>query len=128
MHSRAIEIDMNDISLSIPAFYLSMNLVIVVVLFIASRWIRETDRGVGEPHSKALPTERGVADAPVAAGCNRDRAPWQSSAWQPQRDRRPFRDLQATLSANYAARVERAIQTIRIGAPAGTRPTDQAAW
>ena len=31
---------MNDISLSIPAFYLSMNLVIVVALFIASLWIR----------------------------------------------------------------------------------------
>ena len=37
---------MKDISLSIPAFYLSMNLVIVVVLFIASLWIRETDLGV----------------------------------------------------------------------------------
>ena len=118
---------MKDISLSIPAFYLPMNLVIVVVLLIASLWIRETDLGVGEPHGTALPTGRG-ADAPVAARCNRDRAPWRSWAWQPQRDRRPFRDLQATLSASYAARVERAIQTIRIGAPAGTRPTDQAAW
>jgi hypothetical protein len=118
---------MKDISLSIPAFYLSMNLVIVGVLFIASLWIRETDLGVREPHGTALPIGRGVADAPVAAGCNRDRAPWRSSAWPPQRDRRPFRDLQTTLSASYSARVERAIQTIRIGEPAGARPTDQAA-
>jgi hypothetical protein len=118
---------MKDISLSILAFYLSMNLVIVVVLFIASLWTRETDLGVGERHGTALPTGRGVADAPVAAGYNRDWAPWRSSAWQPQRDRRPFRNLQATLSASYAGRVERAIQTIRIGAPAGVRPTDQAA-
>jgi hypothetical protein len=106
---------MSDISLSIPAFYLSTNLVIVVVLFIASLWMRETDPGVGEPHGTALPTGRG-ADAPVAARCNRDRAPWRSWAWQPQRDRRPFRDLQATLSADYAAKVERAVQTVRIEA------------
>jgi hypothetical protein len=119
---------MNDISLSILAFYLSMNLVIVVVLFIASLWIRETDLGVGEPHGKALPTGRGVGDAPAAAGCNRDRAPWRSSAWQPQRDRRPFRDLQATFSASYAAKVERAIRTIRTGTPAGSRPNARAAW
>jgi hypothetical protein len=118
---------MKDISLSIPAFYLSMNLVIVVELIIASLLIREIDLGVGEPHGTAPPTGRGVADAPVAARCNRDRAPWRISAWQPQRDRRPFRDLQATLSASYAAKVERAIQTIRIGGPAGARPTDQAA-
>jgi hypothetical protein len=118
---------MKDISLSIPAFYLSMNLVIVVVLVIASLWIRETDLGVGEPHGKARPTGRGVGDPPVAAGCNRDRVPWRSSAWQPQRDRRPFRDLQAILSASYAAKVERAIQPIRSSAPAGTRPTARAA-
>jgi hypothetical protein len=120
--------DMKDINLSIPAFYLSMNLVIVVVLFITSLWIRQTDLGVGEPQGFALPTGRGVGYAPAAAGGNRYRAPWRSSAWQPQRDRRPFRDLQATLSASYAAKVERAIQTIRIGAPAGTRPTARAAW
>jgi hypothetical protein len=34
---------MSDISLSLLAFYLSMNLVIVVALFIASLWIRETE-------------------------------------------------------------------------------------
>jgi hypothetical protein len=118
---------MKDISLLIPAFYLSMNLAIVVVLSIASLWIRETDQDVIEPQGKALPTGRGVGDASVAAGGNRDRAPWRSSTWQPQRDCPLFRDLQATLSASYAAEVERAILTIRIGAPAGTRPTDQAA-
>ena len=56
---------MKDIGLLIPAFYLSMNLVIVVVLFIASLWIRETDLGVGEPHGTALPTGRGVAPTPL---------------------------------------------------------------
>jgi hypothetical protein len=119
---------MEDIRLLIPAFYLSMNLVIVVVLFIASLWERETDLGVGEPQGFALPTGRDAGDGPVAAGCNLDRALWPSSALRPPRDRRPFHDLQAALSASYVARVERAIQTIRIGAPAGTRPTDQAAW
>jgi hypothetical protein len=120
---------MKDISLLIPAFYFSVNLVIVGVLFIASLWIRKTDLGVGEPSDPVLPTGEGVADPPpVAAHGNRNWASWRSSTWHPQRYRRPFHDLQATLSASYAARVERAIQTIRIGALAGTRPTARAAY
>jgi hypothetical protein len=60
-----MEIDMKDISLLIPAFYRSVNLVIVVVLFIASLWIRKADLGVSEPHGPALPTGRGVAPTPL---------------------------------------------------------------
>jgi hypothetical protein len=117
--------DMQDIILSMPAFYLY--LVYVAALLITALWTRETDPPVGEPRAAALTTGRGVADAPAAARGNLDRAPLRSSAVQPQRDRRPYRDLQATLSASYAARLEQAIRTIRVGPPAGGRPTDQAA-
>jgi hypothetical protein len=116
---------MKDIILSMPEVYLY--LVFVVVLLIRALWTREIDPPVGEPRATALTTGRGVGDAPVAARCNLDRAPLRSSDLPPQRDRRPFRDLQATLSASYAAKWEQAIRTIRIGAPAGARPTDQAA-
>jgi hypothetical protein len=116
---------MKDIILSMPEFCLY--LVFVVTLLITALWTRETGPPVGEPRATALTTGRGVGDAPVAARCNRDRAPLRSSALPPQRDRRPFRDLQATLSASYAAKLEQAIRTIRVGPPAGARPTDQAA-
>jgi hypothetical protein len=116
---------MKDVILSTPGLYLYLALVGVFLLM--ALWPRETGPPVGDTTRTALETERGGCDAPVAARHHLDRAPFRNSAWQPQRDRRPFRDLQTTLSANYAARVERAIQTIRIGAPAGARPTDQAA-
>jgi hypothetical protein len=105
--------------LSMPEVYLSINLVLVVVLLIAALWTRQTGPPVGEPRATALMTGRGVADAPAAARCNLDRNSLRSSAWQPQRDRRPFRDLEATLSASYTAKLEQAIRTIRVGRPPG---------
>jgi hypothetical protein len=118
---------MKDLIPSMPEVYLSINLVIVVVLLITALWIRETGPPVGEPRATALMTGRGVADAPAASCCTLDRNPLRSSAWQAQRDRGPFRDLEASLSASYAAQLEQALRTIRVGPPAGARPTDQAA-
>jgi hypothetical protein len=116
---------MYDIILTIPVFYLY--LVMVVVMLIMALRTRETGPPVGEPRATALRTGRGVADAPLAARCHVDRSPLRSSAWQPRRDPRAFPDLQATLSASYAAKWEQAIRTIRVGPPAGAWPTDQAA-
>jgi hypothetical protein len=136
---------------SLTETYLSINLVIVVVLLITTLWtsqtgppvgepratqmaarkalcgVIQTDSPAGEPRATALTTERGVGDAPVAACCNLDRVPLRSFAWPPQRDRRPFRDLQATLCARYAAQWEQAIRTIGVGPYAVARPTDQTA-
>ena len=116
---------MLDNILSKPAFYLY--LVIVGALLIRALWPRETNPPIGEPRATARTNRRGVGEAWVTARCNLDRAPLWSSALPHRRDRRPFRDLQATLSARYAARLEQAIRTIRARPPAGTRPTDQAA-
>jgi hypothetical protein len=85
---------MKDIILSMPEFYLY--LVFVVPLLITALWRRETGSPVGEPRAAA--------------------ALW-SSALPLQHDRRPFRDLQATLSASYAARLEQVIRTIRVDSP-----------
>jgi hypothetical protein len=116
---------MMDIILSMPAFYLY--LVFVVALLIKALWTRETGSLVGEPRATALTTGRGVADTSVAARCNLDPVPLPSAAVPPQCDRRLFRDLQATLSASYAAKWEQTIRTIWVGPPAGVRPTDQGA-
>jgi hypothetical protein len=116
---------MKDILLSMPEVYLYLAL--VVTFLIAALWTREPHSAVGTPGRRVLRTGWDVGDDPVAAWCNLDRAPLPGFTRQPRRDRRPFRDLQATLSASYAARVERAIQTIWISAPAGTRPTARAA-
>ena len=106
---------MLDIILSKPAFYLY--LVVVGALLIRALWPRETNPPIGEPRATAGPTGRGVGEASVAACCNLDRAPLWSSALPHRRDRRPFRDLQATLSARYVARLEQAIRTIRAHPP-----------
>jgi hypothetical protein len=116
---------MKDIIHSMPELYLY--LVFVVVVFITALWRRETDPPVGEPRATARTTGRGVGDVSVAARCILDWASLRSSAVPPQRDRRSFHDLQATLSASYAAKLERALRTIRVGPSAGVRPTDQAA-
>jgi len=116
---------MKDIFLSIPGVY--VYLALVVTFLIAALWPRESLSAVGTPGRRVLRTGWDAGDDAVAAWRNIDRAPLPGFAWQPQRDRRHFRDLQAALSASYTARVERAIQTIRIGGPAGARPTDQAA-
>jgi hypothetical protein len=105
---------MLDIILSMPVVY--VYLVVVVALLIIGLWTREADPPADEPRATARTTERGVVDASVAARCNLDPAPL---AVLPPRDRRLFRELQATLSASYAARLEQAIRTIRVGPPPG---------
>ena len=116
---------MLEIILSMPAVYLY--LVIVVALLFTGLRTRETDPPVGGPHATTRMTGRGVGDASLAARCHLDRASLRGPALPPQPGRRPFRDLQATLSARYAARLEQAIRTIRARPPAEARPTDQAA-
>ena len=122
---RAIELDMKDILLSMPEVYLYLAL--VVTLLIAALWRREPLSAVGTPGRRVLRTGWDAGDDPVAAWCNLDRAPLPGFAWQPQRDRGPFPDLQATLSASYAARLEQALRSIRGGAAAGARPTGKVA-
>jgi hypothetical protein len=117
---------MNDIILSLPELYLYP--VFLVILLVTALLARETDPPVGEPHGTTPPTGRGVGDAPVAAGCNRDRAPLPGSIGHPGGTHGPFRDLEATLSVTYAARLEQALRTIRGNRLPGARPTDQAAW
>jgi hypothetical protein len=116
---------MTDILLSMPAFYLY--LVYVVALLIAALRSREPGSPVGEPRTTALTTGRSVGVAPVPACCNLDRAPLPGSVLRPPDNCRPFQDLQATLSANYAARLEQALRTIRVGPPAEASRTIQAA-
>jgi hypothetical protein len=116
---------MKDILLSMPEFYLYLT--VVGTLLIVALWTRQTDTSVGEPRDTAQTTGKGGGDAQVAGGRNPDRAPWRTSSWHPQAHRRLFRDLEATLPARYAARLEQAIRTIRVGPPAGGRPTDQPA-
>jgi hypothetical protein len=106
---------MLDIILSIPVVY--VYLVVVVTLLIIGLWTREADPPVGERRTTARTTGRGVGDASVAACCNLGPAPF--SALPPRRGHRPFRELQATLSASYAARLEQTIRTIRVGPPPG---------
>jgi hypothetical protein len=96
--------------------------VIIVAFIVADLLTRDT----GEPCAATSMTARGVADAAAAARCNLDGSPLRGSAWQARRDRGPFEDLEAALSASYAAGFEQAIRTIRVGPPAGWRPTDQA--
>jgi hypothetical protein len=109
---------MKDIILSMLQTYLSINLVIVVVLLLTALWARETCPSGSEPSATALTTGQGLGDAAAAR---------RSNLLPPRRDRRPFRHLQATLSLRYAARVEQAIRTIRIGPYAAARAKDQAA-
>jgi hypothetical protein len=111
---------MLDNILSKPAFYLY--LVVVGALLIRALWPREADPPVGEPRATARTNRRGVGEAWVAARCNLDRAPLWSSALPPQCRQRPFRDLQAALSARYAARLEQAIRTIRARPPGRGQP------
>jgi len=113
---------MIDFILSMPQFYLC--LVLVAALLIVALCTRETAPSVREPRATDLTTGWGVGNAPVVARCNLDWPPLWSSAWPPQRDCRLFPDLEATLAASYAAQFEQAIQAIRIGPPAGTRPAD----
>jgi hypothetical protein len=106
---------MKDIILSMPEFYLY--LVTVVALLITALWTQKTGSSVGEPRATVRTAGRNIGDARVAARRNHDRAPLWSSALPLHRDCRPFRDLQATLSASYAAKLEQVIRTIRAGSP-----------
>ena len=103
-------------------FSLSMILVLIVALVVAALLTRDT----GEPGAAAPMTARGFADAAAAARCKLDGSLLRSSAWQAQRDCGPFKDVEAALSASYAARFEQAIRTIRVGPPGEWGPTDQA--
>jgi hypothetical protein len=116
-----MEGEMKDIILSMPQCILY--LVIVVVLFVTALWTRPTGRRSGASRGTAPMARRGAGDTPVAALWNPDREPSRSSALPRQLGRPPFPDLQATLSARYAARLEQAIRTIRVGRLTGARPS-----
>jgi len=83
-------------------FFVSMYLVIIVALLVAALWTRDA----GEHRAAA-----------AAARCNLGGNRLRSSAWQAPRGRGAFQDLEAALSASYAARFEQAIRTIRVGPP-----------
>jgi hypothetical protein len=103
---------MQDFILSTPGLYLY--LMLVVVLLIAALWTRESDPPVGEPRATALTAGRGVGDVPSGARYTLDRVHLRHSGLPTQRGGRAFRNIEATLSASYAARLEQAIRTIRI--------------
>jgi hypothetical protein len=94
-------------------FFVSMYLVIIVALLVAALWTQDASAH----RADAAMTARGFADAAAAARFNLDGNPLRSSAWQAPRDRGAFQDLEAALSASYAARFEQAIRTIRVGPP-----------
>jgi hypothetical protein len=108
---------MKDIILSTPEAYLY--LVPVAVLILTTLWMPKTGPPAGESGATALMTGRGVVDAPAAAPWDPGQDPLRVSRWQSPGDGRPFRDLQAALSASYAVRPGQAIRTIRDGPPAG---------
>jgi hypothetical protein len=110
-----------------PELYLSIMLAIVGVLLITALLTRETDPPAGDPRDAALRAGPDAGGSPAAAWCDLDRNALRNSARQAPRGNRPFRDLEAALSASYAARLEQAVRRIRIGPSAGARPTDQAA-
>jgi hypothetical protein len=103
-------------------FFLWILPVIIVALVVAALFTRDA----GEPCATGSMTAQGFADAAAAARCRLDGNPLRSSAWQAQHDRGPFGDLEAALSASYAAQFEQAIRTIQVGPPVEWRPTDQA--
>jgi hypothetical protein len=114
---------MEHIILSIPELYLYP--VFLVLLLIAALLERDPGPPTGKPRAIVQATERGVSDARVTARGNLDRAPLASSIGKPSGDHRSFRDLEATLSATYAAQLEQALRMIRTDRPTGA--TDQAA-
>jgi hypothetical protein len=105
-----MEIDMLSILLSMPEFYLY--LAFLMTLLTTALWTGESDPPADEPRVRALKA-RGIADIRGAVRGSRDPAPLPSSALLPERERRPFRDLQATLLASCAVRSEQAQRTIR---------------
>jgi hypothetical protein len=118
-------IDMQNIILSMPELYLYP--ACLVAWLLAALWTREPSPPGGCSPATVPTAGQPLGDAPVTAGENLDWALYPSSVVQPRCAGRPFQDLEATLSASYAARVEQAIRTIRIDPPAGAVGTTSAA-
>ena len=116
---------MKDIILAMPEFYLY--LMFVVMSVIMALWTRQAGPPVAEPRATAPTMGRVSATSRwqyVAASTG---PPCGVAPCSPSATARPFADLEATLRASYSAMLEQAIRTIRLGPPAGARPTDQAA-
>jgi hypothetical protein len=105
---------MKDLIFSLPELH--CYLALVVALFATALWTRGTGPTGGELC---------IADAEQAARCNLDPASLWRSVVQCQDDQ-PFRDLEAALSARYAAKLEQAFRSIVFFPRAGARPTDRA--
>jgi hypothetical protein len=120
--TQRVEIKMMDIILSTHEIYFF--LVFVVLLFFAALRTRQPDPPVGQPRSPA-PTAKRLSAAPGFQRVTSLTLPLGGVLYRsPSATPRSFSDLQTILFANYAGKVQRAIQTIRIEPPAGTRPRD----
>ena len=116
---------MKDILLSSTVFYLY--LAFVVVSLLAALWTRQPGPAVGKPRAAAPTTGRPSAALWWQHVATSTGFPGGAPPRNPGATARPYSDLQATLSATYAAELEQAIRTIRVGAPSEARPTEQAA-
>jgi hypothetical protein len=106
---------MTGIILSNPGFYVCLALIWLWLL--AAVCTRPGGPAAGGPRAPA-PTAGRAAPAPRrrhAAAWNRP--PYGVPPCGPAPTARLFRDLQASLSAGYAAKLEQAIRTIRAGPP-----------
>ena len=114
-HPKGVDIDMTGIILSNPGFCVCLALIWLWLL--AAVCTRPSGPPVGGPR----------APAPTAGRASPTHRQQYAAAWTgppggvppcgPGPTARVFRDLQATLSAGYAATVEQAIRTIRLGPP-----------
>ena len=112
---------MIDILLSTPGFY--FYLAFVLILLLPSLLTRQTDPPLGEPRATALTTGRMPAmlrRQPVATWTE---IPCGGALRTSSATARPFPDVEDTISARYAARLEPAIRKIRIGPFAWAWPT-----
>ena len=106
---------MKNIILSMPEFYLYV--VFVVLALIAALWQRPTRLSVGEPRATAPTTGRASPTRWWRHVATATGPPGGVPPWRPSATVRPFPDLEAALSASYAARLEQAVRTIRLGPP-----------
>ena len=103
---------MCDVIFSMPAIYVYLGC--LLVLLITALLSRPADPPGGTPRATApTPPPQHDADPTGLSGGIPPRSPSGTA--------RPFSDLQSTLSASYAARLEKAIRTIR---PAGWATDD----